>query len=202
MFNHLTGFVKECGEKNIVLDIGGIGFAVAVPQPSSITVSSQQTLLTYFHWNQESGPSLYGFLSELERTVFLLIIDCPKIGPGIAMNILSSLSASQFLDIITTQNEKALSQVNGIGGKKAEQIIVHLKHKVQKLVASGTLVVEQQESFVQWQNVSDVLSSLNYSKPEISKALNHLSEKSQGQNMPLDQLIRSALAFLSAKQLS
>lgn len=201
VFNYLTGCVKDINEKNITLDIGGVGFALTVPQAQGITTGSTLTLFTHFHWNQETGPSLYGFCTELERKVFLLIIDCPKIGPGIGINILTSLNAAQFLEVITTQNEKALSAVNGIGAKKAEQIIVHLKHKVQKLVCSGSFVVEQQESFVHWQNVNDVLLSLNYSKPEISKALHHLSEKYQGQNYQLDQLIRSALAFLSTKQL-
>lgn len=201
MFNFLTGCVKNAADKTITLEIGGIGFALTVPHTKNVTLGATTTFFTYFHWNQEAGPSLYGFSTELERTVFLLIIDCPKIGPGIGMNILSSLDASRFLEIITAQNEKALSAVNGIGAKKAEQIIVHLKHKVQKLISSGELVIQHQENFVYWQNVSDVLSSLNYSKQEVSKALHHLTEKYQGQAYPLDQLIRSALAYLSSKQM-
>ncbi|MFA6527357.1 MAG: OB-fold domain-containing protein, partial [Candidatus Babeliales bacterium] len=75
MFNYLTGCVKDCSEKNVTLDIGGIGFALMVPQIAALVPGKTHTLFTYFHWNQESGPSLYGFCTELERTVFLLIID-------------------------------------------------------------------------------------------------------------------------------
>lgn len=200
MFDYLSGKVKDVREKSVTLLVGGIGFALNVPNTKNVIKDSTGEFYTYFHWNAENGPSLFGFQTELDRQVFLMIIDCPKIGPSIAISILSSMSAGQFLEIITLQNEKGLSAVNGIGAKKAEQIIVHLKHKVQKFVSTGAFVVEQQESFVHWQNVSDVLMSLNYSKQEIGKAMNHLSEKYTGQNMPLDQLIRSALSYLSSKQ--
>ena len=130
--------------------------------------------------------------------VFLMLIGCSKIGPSIALTILSKFSAGQFLEIIAAQNEKQLSSINGIGAKKAEHIIVQLKHKVQKLLASGEIKAETQESFVQWQNVSDVLTSLNYSKQEVSKAMLYLTEKYSGQNYNLDTLIRSALTYLSS----
>jgi len=135
---------------------------------------------------------------NLNEPFFLMIIDCPKIGPGIAINILSNLTAGQFLEVISSQNDKALSDINGIGAKKAEQIIVQLKHKVSKLISSGMISSEEtQQDFTQWQNVNDVLVSLNYSKPEISKAMQFLTEKHAGQNVPLDKLIRSALSYLS-----
>jgi Holliday junction resolvasome RuvABC DNA-binding subunit len=60
------------------------------------------------------------------------------------------------------------------------------------------LVQESQQNFVQWQNVNDVLTSLGYSKPEINKTLQHLTQKYTSENVPLDQLIRAALAFASS----
>ena len=65
------------------------------------------------------------------------------------------------------------------------------------MLSSGKIALESQESFVQWQNVSDVLTSLNYSNQEISKTMAYLGDKYKGQNCHLDQLIRSALSFLS-----
>ncbi len=200
MFDFLTGTITSIKDRTITLAVGGIGFLLHVPQARTFTPETSMTFYMYFHWNQENGPSLYGFASELERTVFLLIIDCPKIGPSIALNILSQLSPAEFLEIITTANESALSDINGIGPKKAEQIIVELKHKVQKLINNGDLKIEQQQSFVQWQQLSQVLATLNYSKQEVGKATQYLSEKYTGQNYPLDFLIRAALAYLSQKQ--
>lgn len=198
VIDYLIGTVKYIREKSITLLTNtGIGFSVTVPSIKKLTKDQSVELYGYMHWNSENGPSLFGFQTEFERDLFLLIIDCPKIGPSLAINILSSLSPSEFLQIVSTQNEKALSKLNGIGEKKAEQIIVHLKHKVQKIMLSGTIDHEKQQDFVVWQNVSDVLMSLNYSKQEISNVMMHLVEKYNGQNCPLDQLIRSALSYLA-----
>lgn len=198
MIDFLSGKIKNIGEKSVTLVVGGVGFLLNVPHSSGFIADSDMELFTYLHWNPENGPSFYGFKTEFERQVFLMIIDCPKIGPSIALSILSQISASDFLKIVSTQDEKALSTVNGIGAKKAEQIIVSLKHKVSKMIAGGTIIEENQQNFVQWQNINDVLASLGYSKPEINKTLQHLSKKYMAENVSLDQLIRSALTFISS----
>lgn len=201
MLDFVTGTVRSVKEKSVTIEVGGMGLSFQVPQAGNLQKDSQATLHTYMHWNAENGPSLFGFATELERRVFTLVIDCPKIGPNIAISILSHFSASQFLEIVTSQDEDRLSQVNGIGAKKAEQLIVQLKHKVSKLLSSGEIVAEAQESFVHWQNVTDVLTSLNYSKQEISGVVQHLSEKYASQNVSLDQLVRAALGFLTKSSL-
>jgi len=198
MINYVVGKITNVSEKTATLLVSGFGLQLQMPQTKSLTINKDIKLYTYLHWNQEKGPSLYGFADESERKVFLTIIECPKIGPSIALNILSQLTPFRFIEIVTSQNEDALSAINGIGAKKAEQIIVQLKHKISKLISSGELnISEQQQDFTQWQNVSDVLVSLNYSRPEVAKAMQYLTEKYSGQNYPLDQLIRSALSFLS-----
>lgn len=200
MLDFLQGKVAHIHDKAITIALGGIGFLVHVAQPRTHVQDADIYMYTYLHWNQENGPSLYGFTTELERKVFLMIIDCPKIGPSIALTILSQITASEFLEMITSGSESGLSNLNGIGSKKAEQLIVELKSKVQKLISNGGLVLEKQQSFVQWQQLGEVLTSLNYSKPEITKAIQYVAEKYTGQNYPLDQLIRAALAYLSGKQ--
>lgn len=200
MIDQIKGLVYTVQEKSIGIMIGGFGLQIATPRGSEWATGQEITLSTYLHWNAEQGPSLFGFASAFERTVFLLIIECPKIGPSIALNILHQIRPNQFLEIITTQNEKALSSVSGIGPKKAEQIIVALKHKISKLVNTGALDQpgENQENFIHWQQASEVLHSLNYSKQEVGKVLQVLTKKYTGQQVGLDQLIRAALAQLSS----
>ena len=197
MINFLSGTVKKIHEKSATILVGGIGFLCNIPRTQFLKEGEKAELYTYLHWNQEKGPSFYGFATELERTTFLMIIGCPKIGPGIALKILSQLEAPNFLEIITSQNDKALSAVNGIGAKKAEQLIMQLKHKVAKLISSGAAEDYTQQDFVQWQNISDVLASLNYSRQEIGGAMGFLTKNYNNQNYPLDQLIRAALGYLS-----
>jgi Holliday junction DNA helicase RuvA len=200
MIDQLNGTISTVKEKYITLTVSGVGFALHVPQrDDTLQADTQAHFFTYLHWHPDNGPSLYGFSSELERRVFLLIIDCPKIGPTIGMNILSQVSAGQFIELISTANQSGLSSLNGIGEKKAEQLIVELKNKIQKLLKAGDVTIEQSGQFAAWQELQDVLISLNYSRPEISKATQHIAEK-YTQQQPLDVLIRAALAFLSQKQ--
>jgi Holliday junction DNA helicase RuvA len=197
MINLISGTIKKIHEKSITIFVSGIGFHCYTPRPNAFKEGKSAELFSYMHWNSDKGPSLYAFDNELERTTFLMIIDCPKIGPGIALSILAQIEAPSFLEIITSQNEAALSAINGIGAKKAEQLVMQLKHKVAKLIASGTVKADAQQDFVQWQNISDVLTSLSYSKQEISGAMKFLGKEYVDQNYPLDKLIRAALSYLS-----
>ncbi|NDD53340.1 hypothetical protein EBZ39_05620 [bacterium] len=201
MIDQLHGTITDIKEKHVTLSLaGGISFALYAPKPEQYVVGSQHTFHTYLHWHQENGPSLFGFPTQLDRRVFLLIIDCPKIGPSIGLSILSQLSAGQFLELVTTGNIDGLSALHGIGSKKAEQLIVELKQKVQKLLKAGDIEVEQTQGVVVWQQLHEVLTSLNYSRPEITRATNHLTATFGNQDQPFDKMLRSALAFLSQHQ--
>jgi len=197
MIDIISGTVKKIHEKSVTILAGGIGLHCHTTRPKTLKEGEKAELFIYMHWNTDKGPSLYAFENELERTTFLMIIDCPKIGPGIAINILSQIEAPNFLEIITSQNEAALSAINGIGAKKAEQLVMQLKHKVAKLISSGKVQTDSQQDFIQWQNISDVLATLSYSKQEITGAIKYLGKEYSDQNYPLDKLIRAALSYLS-----
>lgn len=198
MISLVSGVVKAIKEQSLIVDIGFLGLQVQVPQESLYHIDQKIQLHTYMHWNQEQGPSLFGFSSELEKTLFLTIIDCSGIGPKIGLAVLADLGAERFIEIVQAADEKGLSKVSGIGPKKAEQMIVQLKHKVAKLLDNG-LQVTGSATVTQWQNIQEVLESLNYSKPEIMVAMKQLRESEPQMNAPFDQLMRRALSFLAKK---
>ena len=198
MINSLSGIIKEINESLITLDVQGVGFGVQVPQAGLFQVEQKVDLLVHMHWNQENGPSLFGFKNGLEKTVFLMITSCSGLGPKLAMAVLGQLGASEFLEAVQTGNEDALSAVSGIGAKKAEQIIVQLKHKVAKLVESGTHLGAS-ATLEKRHEISQVLKSLNYSRQEISAAMNHLNDQYPQSSVAFDQLVRHALAFLAKR---
>jgi len=198
MIATINGVIKSIKEQCIVVDIGFIGLQVAVPQEASFEVGKPVSLATYMHWNQEQGPSLFGFSSELEKAVFLIIIDCSGVGPKIGLAVLGSLGAERFIEIVQAGDEKALSKVNGIGPKKAEQMIVHLKHKIAKLLDSGVKITGS-ATITQWHNIQEVLETLNYSRAEINSAMKQLRESSPDVQLPFDQLMRRALSYLAKK---
>jgi Holliday junction DNA helicase RuvA len=199
MINYISGTIKDLKVNVATIFVNGFGLSITVPQPQELEVGKSVELYTHMHWNSENGPSLYGFKDKLERTIFLLIIDCPKIGPKIAINVLSQIKADEFVHVITAHDEKRLSSINGIGEKKAEHIIMHLKRKVSALLASGE--IKPQQSAHEWSNVSEALQSLGYTRQEVTGAIANISKATSKEKaaIPFDQLMRRALAFLSEK---
>jgi holliday junction DNA helicase RuvA len=200
MMNHINGKVISIINSIVIVEVGGFGLTLSMPHPGSLAVGKTAQIAVYLHWNQENGPSLYGFCSELEKIVFNLIISCSGIGPKIGLAVLGSLSASQFLAAVREHDIKTLSSVNGIGSKKAEQMLVTLRHKVAKLYASGAIMAGEENGSAHWKDLSDALGSLNYSRAEIQQALAYLHESSVGKDMQFDQLLRTALSYLSQKR--
>lgn len=195
----ITGVVKSRYDQAIMVDIGTLGFLVQVPNSASFEVGSSVSLHTHLHWNQEQGPSMFGFTSDVEREVFLLIISCTGIGPKIGLAVLAQLGYQAFIRAVQQEDILALSKVSGIGAKKAEQIIVQLKHKVARFIKSGNLMLDDDGQSASWGMITEVLESLSYSRTEISLAMKHLKQEYPDTQLPFDQLMRHALSFLSKK---
>jgi Holliday junction DNA helicase RuvA len=204
MFAFIKGRIIAASGSVVTIEdkTGCIGYAVQVAQPHLFAQGTEVIVYTYLHWNQEQGPTLFGFLGELEKSVFLLIIGCSGIGPKIGLAVLAELAPVQFLQAVQEGNIKALSAVSGIGPKKAEQIILYLKDKVSKLITTHAISGSEDQSDVlaQWNNISQVLQSLNYSKGEIEAAMRHVGKECAGKNLPFEELLRKALSFLSKKR--
>lgn len=192
MIESVTGIAIASKESELVLQLGPINLRFFVPDTHGVSIGSSLTVFGYLHWHQEQGPSLYGFLTELDRHVFMLVIGCSGIGPRIGLAILKDLGAHAFVTAVHNADGKMISKVNGIGIKKAEQIIVLLKDKV------SNVVVDEVDTHgrVHWHTVRDALTSLNYSSTEITRALQHLQKQGM-QNVAFETLFRNALSFLS-----
>jgi len=198
MLNYVRGLVHSINDSCVTVDIGAIGLTLFVPFPAMFAVGEKVNLYAHMHWNSEQGPSLYGFATLAEKEVFLLVIGCPGVGPKLGIAVITDLGPQLFLEAIQEGNDQALSKVSGIGAKKAEQMIVQLKHKVAKLVQSGA-IVQPYSTMGRLHEVSDVLKSLNYSRGEISAAIKHIGDSCAGKNLSFDQLIRQALSFLAKR---
>lgn len=199
MVDFLVGTVAHIQEQEIVLDMGMVGLAVQVPAGNMFTQGTQLKLYSHFHWSSENGPSFFGFSTPLDRSVFRIVISCSGIGPKIALAVLADLGAQTFLHAISTGDDQMLSKVSGIGKKKAEQIVVHLKHKVATLVETGVITGEITD-VSHFHDVSQALQSLNYSRSEISRAMDYLKKHTKINDVTFDYLLRQALSYLS-KQL-
>ena len=196
MINSIKGIIEavDVGQVEIKLKEIDLSFNLSVPFASKFVVQSEVIFFTYCHWNQEQGPTLFGFEDKAQRRLFITMIGCSGIGPKMGLAILEQLGVTDFIKAVGQQDVKLLSTVSGIGTKKAEQMIVQLKHKIDKLV-------EHQEfanvsNLEHLSEVRSVLGSLKYSTSEIAKALDHVKQMPVEKNGTFEIALRSALSLL------
>ena len=126
MIARLTGTVVDVRLTHIVLDVGGVGYLLAVRIASYFEVGSVVTLHTHLAV-RENAMDLYGFLTVDELEMFNHLIKLPKIGPKSAMQILSQAELELLTQAIVQNDPTYLSKMSGIGKKSAEKIVQGLK---------------------------------------------------------------------------
>ncbi len=134
MIARLKGTVLEALPNRLIIDCHGVGYQATIPISTfdqlHPTEGSEITLRTHLHI-RENAQTLYGFATEEERDVFLLLIErVSGIGPSIAIAILSGMPVAHFKTAVVAGDATLLSKTKGIGKKTAERIILELKDKV------------------------------------------------------------------------
>jgi Holliday junction DNA helicase RuvA len=87
---------------------------------------------------REDAIDLYGFATPPERVLFRLLLGVPKVGPGLALLIMSALSASEIARAVQKQDPLAFTRVKGIGKKTAENLLFHLKDRALEIAATAS----------------------------------------------------------------
>jgi Holliday junction DNA helicase RuvA len=134
MIARLRGNVIEAYPNRLVVDVQGVGYEVIVPLSTFDRLNAAEgvavDLRTHLHI-RETAHTLYGFATEEERDVFLMLIDrVSGIGPAIAMAVLSGMPVARFKSCVVAGNTAELSRIKGLGKKTAERIVLELKDKV------------------------------------------------------------------------
>jgi len=135
MIAYLDGVPVASGDRWVVLEVGGIGYKVFVPQPAirEIARAQKNVRLHTYMAVREDAITLYGFLHASELELFTVLIGVSGIGPQIALAILSQVSLEEFVIAILDGDEKRLTRIPGIGPKSAKRLILELRDKMKKV---------------------------------------------------------------------
>ncbi len=131
MFAFLRGVVASKSMNCIALDVNGAGYAVHVPDSvyRKLTPNQEATLLTYCHI-REDVFQIFGFLKEEERALFMMLLGINKVGPKVALAVLSAMPVKEFGRAVLENDVKAFSRVPGIGKAMAQRIVLEMKAKL------------------------------------------------------------------------
>jgi Holliday junction DNA helicase RuvA len=189
----LTGTVAVTGKNFVVLQVGGVGLQVFVPQTllaGPCAPGQDATLFTHLHV-RENELALYGCGSEEELALFRLLLGVSGIGPKVALAILSNLPPDQLRAAIAHEDVTALARVPGIGPKTARKLVFNLKDKVAAELPPGVpaRVLSEEDS-----DLIAALTGLGYSVAEAREAIGALPREP----LPLEERVRQALAYFAS----
>lgn len=199
MFYHLEGTVTELSHDTLVLDCSGVGFEVTItPNTASSMKRGDKGKVYITESIGENNFDLYGFLTWREKQFFKMLTSVSGVGPKAAMSILSYNTPDSLAISIVNENEKALTACLGIGKKTAQRIILELKDKFSKeiasegLPASSVVSVSQRKAGGAYDDALAALAMLGYSTADVAPVLRQISTE----NMTSEQIIRAVLKFM------
>ena len=197
MIAALKGEVWESLPNRLVIGCGGVGYLVHVPLSTFDALNpfkDSQVFLKTYMYVRESIQNLYGFATDEERDLFLLLIErVSGIGPSIAMAILSGMPVEDFKRYVVGGDVAELSRIKGLGKKTAERIILELKDKVGVVESWDAMEVGSGASASR--DAELALIALGYKQAEARKSVAAVQKVSEGASV--DDLIREALRELS-----
>lgn len=196
MISSLHGAVLHATSDQVVIDVGGVGFSVAVPSDVAHTATVGERLLLHTSLIvREDALSLYGFSDRSELEVFGLLISVTGVGPKSALGVLSHLTVDQIAEAITAEDDAPFRRVSGIGPKTAKLIVLQLAGKVHP-VGSGAKTPSAGGSDVVAQ-VAAALVGLGWSeKVAVEAAAQTASEATDAERASVAPLLRRTLALL------
>ncbi len=131
MYAFIRGRVDEIAADRAVIDANGVGYELNCSKHtlSKLTVGTEAKLFSHLHL-AEGVMALYGFSSDTERQMFRRLLSVTRVGPKLALSVLSVLTPADVAAAIVTDNAAAFDRVPGMGRKTAQRVLLELKEKV------------------------------------------------------------------------
>jgi len=201
MIAYLEGPLKKKAATSVVVLTGGVGYEIFIPLSTfyELPEEGERVCLHVSTVVRDDAIQLFGFLSPAEKEVFLLLNSVSKIGPKLALNLLSGIRPQDLVPAVMGRDVGRLSAVPGVGVKTAERIILELKDKVQHLALAAGQSAEADDRRPLTdvdQDVVSALLNLGYRRAEAEKAV--LAARRETPERPtLTELLRQSLKRLT-----
>ena len=203
MIGLLRGRLLEKRPNQVILDVGGVGYLVAVPLSTFAALGElhgEVTLLIHTHV-REDALALYGFLSAREKHLFELLLGASGVGPSLALKILSGMNVEELIPAIRAGDLARLTKIPGVGRKTAERMVVELKDKLEAVAVEAAEKPAPSSPAGAEADVKSALINLGYDERTADSAV--AEAKRQAGSSNFEKLLRASLAALTeSKSLS
>jgi Holliday junction DNA helicase RuvA len=197
MIAFLRGRVLEKQPNRLLIDVGGVGYDVAVPLSTYYTpgdAGAEIALRVHTHV-REDQLALFGFATPLELAAFERLIAVSGIGPKLALAVLSGMETRELIAAIQRSDVARLTRIPGVGKKTAERIVVELRDRLPKAAeAAGGRPAQPPEDALRDDLVS-ALTNLGYHRQAIDNVLDRVVDASAPP--AFESALRSALRELA-----
>ena len=131
MIGYVKGVVSHIFSNSCFIDVHGVGYRTYAPASTLDTLTVGQEALLYTYMSvREDAILLYGFATQDEYDLFMLLIGVNGVGPKVALGILSADKADGFRLAVHSKDIKSLTKLPGVGKKTAERIVLELQDKI------------------------------------------------------------------------
>lgn len=199
MIGLLRGRLLEKRPNQVILDVAGVGYLVAVPLSTYAALGElhgEVTLLVHTHV-REDALTLYGFLSAREKHLFELLLGASGVGPSLSLKILSGMNVEELVPSIRGGDIARLTKIPGVGRKTAERIVLELKDKLEAVAMETDKPARSSPAGVE-SDVTSALINLGYDERTAEEAVAE-AKKTAGTS-DFERLLRVTLSTLSASQ--
>ena len=200
MFAYIKGSLEMKFKNYIVIDVGGLGYKIFMPENDINSVGEIGEIIKVFTYYRvrEDDISIFGFNTNEELRMFELLLSVSGVGAKVALTILSNIEITEFALAVITDDVNKIVKIPRIGKKSAQRIILELQDKLKKeqeLTSSCEVDLPKQKvnNSESVDEAMQALQILGYNKKEIEKAF----EKIANLDVSVEELIKKGLSILA-----
>jgi Holliday junction DNA helicase RuvA len=201
MIAHLTGILFSKSPQSVVIDTAGVGYQIFVPLSTFYQLPDEMekvSLHVYTHVRKDM-LQLFGFQTETEKEIFLLLISVSGIGPKLALNILSGIGLEDLLSAIVSADSERIVAIPGVGKKTSQRITLELKEKVSDIYEGIEVLPRDKVQIRNKEIFDDALSALiNLGYPSKSAKIVIENVLRNDNDINLDTLLKEALRNMAS----
>ncbi|MFL6032432.1 MAG: Holliday junction branch migration protein RuvA [Rubrobacteraceae bacterium] len=197
MIYRLRGILVEKDTEGVVVDVGGVGYraSASVATLRALPSLGEECVIHTRMVVREDAMLLFGFAAPEERAAFDALIAVSKVGPKLALAVLSAMSPQQISEAVARGDVPKLSSVPGLGRKTAERLVLELKGKDLAVFGPEPVVSSDGGGGGPYMEAREALTGLGYSLEEAEKALNSIPPQDS-----VEQYIKEALRRIGSKR--